>query len=179
MVRFLATTVQLYTFHFTAQEIEFHYKSIQPCQPKSNCLSIHNSILCSDLCYTAAFFNKKKNYVAMWRKSEPEGNSPPFSLYPLPMLEWLKTSVSTQTHEEESRGPWYATGPALESVESLSLAQPPCLFALTSHSLPGCKSCFMKGAIVLREGGGRKKNCCKYLSYREGIQSPQPARLEY
>lgn len=119
--------------------------------------------------------NKKKNDVAMWRKSEPEGNSPPFSPYPLPMLEWLKTSVSTQTHEEESRGPWYATGPALESVELLSLAQLPCLFALTLHSLPGCKSWFMKGAIVLHWGG----DLLQIFIMKEGMQSPQPARLEY
>lgn len=59
-------------------------------------------------------------------------------------------------------------GPAQESVELLSLARPPCLFALTSRSRRGYGTCSVKGAIVLQEksvtniyhGGNAKAMAC-------------------
>lgn len=120
------------------------------------------------------------NVEKKWAKGS-KAPSFSFSRRPLSFIAGLETSVSTQTPvaEYESRGPWYAAGPAQESVEPLSLARPSCLFALTSHSLWGYGTCLVKGAIVLQEksvtniyhgvrGGGMQSKAC-------GLQ---PARLE-
>lgn len=93
-----------------------------------------------------------------------EGNAPSFSfpLRPLSLLAGLDTSVNTQAQGaalQRAEGPGMKQGPAQESVELLSSARLPCLFALTSHWLQGYKTCFMKGTIVLQ-----KKICYKYLS---------------
>lgn len=92
--------------------------------------------------------------MEIWGKKWPErGNlfrflSPLFSV--LLGLKHL-SALRLEWRGGERAEAWYAAGPAQESVEPLSLARLPCLFALTSHSLRGYGTCSVKGAIVLQE----------------------------
>lgn len=78
----------------------------------------------------------------------------------------LKTSVSTQTDEEESRGPWNATGPSQEPAELLGTGAlficPDLRFTPRILDLRPERSPCPEGI------------CCKYETSREGdADSPQ------
>lgn len=101
---------------------------------------------------------------------------------PFPYLWCLKHLSALRLMRKRAEGPGMQQ--AHPRNQQSCLAPPPCLFALTSGSLPGYWTCSLKGAFVLQESAAnmyhrgrgcrepRLLGCCRFLN-----QPPPPFTL--